>query len=132
MKRKNNAGFSLVEVLVAIAVLASVVIPVCSSMVLSVQVNKRAEDVLQARVAVSSAVETLMAQGITGESAAYDEADGTDAFPGVKVKTIKPEIPEGGMLACYIVEVTDDEGLVTVTTQIRAVEPQADEEGGAQ
>lgn len=130
MKRQQNAGFSLVEVLVAIAVLAAIVIPVCSSMVLSVKMNAKAEAVLQARVAVSSAVETLMAQGITCASNTYDEAEGTDRFPGVKVATKRPDIPEDENPVYYIVEVTDDNHLVTVATNIRAVEmPEAGGEG---
>ena len=129
--RRNNAGFSLIEVLVAIAVLAAVVIPVCSSMVLSVSVNAKAEAVLQARTAVSSAVETLMTQGITGESDAYDRVGDADLFPGVTVETAKQD-PDDETPAYYIVEVADDNQLVTITTKIRAVEPQTDEEGGAQ
>lgn len=132
MKRKNNAGFSLVEVLVAIAVLAAIVIPVCSSMVLSVQVNTKAEDVLQARVAVSSAVETLMAKGIEYDRDDYDKVDGADLFPGVEVKTTKPQLQEGEPLTYYIVKVTDDKHLVTITTNIRAVEPTATEEEGTE
>lgn len=129
MKRGQNAGFSLVEVLVAIAVLAAIVIPVCSSMVLSTKMNAKAEAVLQARVAVSSAVETLMAQGITQAPGTYN-----DLLPkvdvAIKVDEEADYYKDETQPTHYIVEVTDDDHLVTVTTNIRAVEmPEAGGEG---
>ena len=122
LKKQSNGGFSLVEVLVAIMVLSAIVIPVCSSILLSVRVNTKANDILQNRVAVSSAVETLMAQGITHPSDRYDIVivDGSeqDLFPGVTVETVAEQNePEP---AYYIVTVKDSDGLVTVTTKIRA------------
>ena len=126
MKEKNNGGFSLVEVLQAMMILAANVIPVCSGILLSVRMDTRANDVLQARVAVSSAVETLMAQGITHESAEYDIVEETDLFPDVSIET-KAE-PEGADPAsCYLVTVKDAKSLVTVTTKIHAA-PAASEE----
>jgi prepilin-type N-terminal cleavage/methylation domain-containing protein len=119
VKGKNNEGFSLVEVLLAMVILAVIVIPVCSSVVLSVRVNTKANDVLQNRVAVSSAVETLMAQGVTHPHDQYDVVEGTDLFPDVKISTSA----EGTEPAYYTVTVTDTNQLITVTTKIRAVEP---------
>lgn len=126
MKEKNNGGFSLVEVLLAMMILAAIVIPVCSGILLSVRMDTRANDVLQARVAVSSAVETLMAQGITHESNEYDIVEETDLFPDVSIET-KAE-PEGADPASYyLVTVKDAKSLVTVTTKIHAA-PAASEE----
>ena len=62
MKKKHNEGTSLIDVLVGIALLALVVIPTCTGLVLSVRINARAEQLLQDQLAVSSAVETLMAK----------------------------------------------------------------------
>ena len=134
MKGKNNAGFSMVEVLVAIAILAGIVIPVCSSLVLSLRINAKAEMMLQARIAVSSAVETLMAEGVTEASLDYRP----DKFSCVTIATVAvAESNESEVVAleeedeedeeapkplCYEVTVTDDAGLVTVTTYIRAGE----------
>lgn len=131
MKEKNNGGFSLVEVLLAMMILAAIVIPVCSGILLSVRMDTRANDVLQARVAVSSAVETLMAQGITHESAEYDIVEETDLFPDVSIET-KAE-PEGADPAsCYLVTVKDAKSLVTVTTKIHAAPaPQEENKGPA-
>ena len=39
MKEKNNGGFSLVEVLLAMMILAAIVIPVCSGILLSVRMG---------------------------------------------------------------------------------------------
>ena len=62
-KHNSTAGFSLIEVLVAITILGLVVVPIGSSLVLSFRLNARSEDMLQAQLAVSSAVETIMAEG---------------------------------------------------------------------
>ena len=131
MKEKNNGGFSLVEVLLAMMILAAIVIPVCSGILLSVRMDTRANDVLQARVAVSSAVETLMAQGITLESAEYDLVEETDLFPDVSIET-KAE-PEGADPAsCYLVTVKHAKSLVKVTTKIHAAPaPQEENKGPA-
>ncbi|MBO5128844.1 MAG: type II secretion system protein [Oscillospiraceae bacterium] len=133
MRRENNGGFTMIEVLVAIAILAGIVIPVCSSLLLSLRMNAKAEQVLQARLAVSSAVETLMAEGITGASTEYDVVDGSDRFPAVAVVTkLDAEAAysvNGEEPTHYIVEVTDNDGLVAVTTAIRAADLAAEEEG---
>lgn len=109
MKGKNNGGFSLVEILVAMAILASVVIPVCSSMLVSVRINAKAEAVLNARLAVSSAVETLRAEGYSEELEQLLEnetleisaaPDGTAPYYNIKV-AVKDEAGSGD----YLVEV---------------------------
>lgn len=81
-KQKHNQtdGFSLVEVVVAITILGFVVVPMMSGLLFSYQLNQRSDDKLQAQLAVSSAVETIMAEG-------FDEnADYTTRFPDVEVK----------------------------------------------
>lgn len=68
MKRnKWNAGYTLIEVLVAISILGIIVSPVCANLVMSLRVNNKTDEMLQAQLAVSSAVETLMAEGIAWE-----------------------------------------------------------------
>ena len=126
MKHKHNEGFSLIETLVAIVVLALCVVPTCSSLVLSYRLNAKTEQMMQAQLAVSSAVETLMAEGIDNSidfgsktEILYDvSSDGEiDRFPAVKV-VIKKEGSRNGIY--YSVTVTDNDELVTVTTTIRA------------
>ena len=125
MKKKNNEGFSLTEVLVAMAILTAIVIPVCSSLVLCSKLDARAEATLRARIAVSSAVERLSAAGITGASGSYDVVQGNDEYPDVKVSTT-----QGTDAAYYNVVVQDNQGLVTVTTCIRAAAPAEDNGAG--
>lgn len=67
MNVKDNKGFSLVELLVAIVIMAAFVIPTCSAFVLTARMNNKTDEMMQAQLAVSSAVETLMAKGITVE-----------------------------------------------------------------
>lgn len=130
MKSKHNDGFTLVELLVSIVILAAIVLPTCTSLVLSYRLNAKTEKMMQAQLAVSSTVEKLMAEGIDADRAAtvinqgggiYDFAwtDGvrseTDDYPGVKITVAD----DGGNGAYYFVTVSDDEDLVTVTTHIR-------------
>ena len=68
MKQKNNGGYSLIEVLVAISILGIIVSPVCANLLMSLRATEKTDEILQAQLAVSSAVETLMAEGIIKES----------------------------------------------------------------
>lgn len=138
MKKKHNDGFTLVELLVSIVILAAIVIPTCTSLVLSYRMNAKTAELTQAQLAVSSTVETLMAKGmdtdhiktIIDNSASdavimYDfawdseknELSKTDDYPDVII-TIDTEKSKDGY---YAVTVKDNDGLVTVTTHIRAV-----------
>ena len=110
MKGKHNGGFSLVEVLVAITLMASIVVPVCTSMLVAPRVNAKAEAMLEAKIAVSSAVETLLAEGIPADLDEYP-----DRFEGVTIDLIKVS----DEATYYNVVVTDEFGLVTVNTSIR-------------
>lgn len=90
-KHNSTAGFSLIEVLVAITILGLVIAPIGSSLVLSFRLNARSDEVLQAQLAVSSAVETIMAEGFdetkVGESNAADDAY-CERFPDVVVTVL--------------------------------------------
>lgn len=66
--KKHNGGYSLIEILVAISILAVIVVPTCTGMVMSFQMNAKANQLMQAELAVSSAVEELMAEGIREDS----------------------------------------------------------------
>ena len=128
MKKKHNEGFSLVETLVAITILALIVIPTCSGIIMAFRMNAKSDQLLQAQLAVSSAVETLMAEGIEKASGAYDvetvNGESVDRFPNVEVVT---ETVEGKpYYKVTVTSVADSD--VFVTTSIRAVEP----EGGSQ
>lgn len=109
MKLKNNAGYSLVEVVVAIAILALIIVPVSTGMVTAFKMNAKAEQLMQAELAVSSAVEELMANGIDGT---------VETYPNV---TIKTDLSDDGLY--YEVTVTSDNvSGVKVETYIRAVD----------
>lgn len=146
MKKKNNEGFSLVEVLVAIVILAAIVIPACTSLVLSHRINAKTDSMLRSQLAVSSAAEALMAEGINeeykhentdpDENYGYIEvpvSNGTkkyvDRFPEVFItinKPIKSEPTEGSNAQTqyhpyYEVKITSKEDPdVSVSTVIRA------------
>lgn len=138
MKRRHDEGFTLVELLVSIVILAAIVIPTCTSLVLSYRMNAKSKEMLQAQLAVSSAVEKLMAEGIEANRAqdiitnsqpetetmydfAWDSVNNqfseTDDYPNVII-TIDEENSKDGY---YALIVKDNDDLVTITTHIRAV-----------
>lgn len=124
-KHNQTAGFSLIEVLVAITILGLVVVPIGSSLVLSFRLNARSGDTLQAQLAVSSAVETIMAEGYNPDP----DADYEGRFPNVSI-----EHDENYQGAAYAVTVTalDDErnklDSISVDTYVRPAP--IEEEGG--
>ena len=134
MKRKNEAGFSLIEVLVSITILAAVVLPTCSALVLGIQLNDKTDALMRAQLSVSSAVETLMARGnpagtpATGDDGDYGNNGTTDLFPDVKIKVTPDNAANPEAASYYNVEVTSNDALVQVTTSVAASHGQ---EGGA-
>ena len=112
--KERTAGFSLLEVVVAIAIIGLISAPICSSLILAGRINAHSQAVMEAHLSVRTAVETLMKDGVTAESTDYL----TGAFPNVTVKTVKD-----GENPYYHVTVKDKhtEPLVTVETYVRAV-----------
>lgn len=112
--KERTAGFSLLEVVVAIAIIGLISAPICSSLILAGRINAHSQAVMEAHLNVRTAVETLMKDGVTAESNNYR----ADEFPKVTVKTEKD-----GDNPYYHVTVSDKptEPLVTVETYVRAV-----------
>ena len=113
--KERTAGFSLLEVVVAIAIIGLISAPICSSLILAGRINAHSQAVMEAHLNVRTAVETLMQDGVTEVSPAYHESE----FPNVTIKTEK----EDGSDPYYHVTVSDKrtEPLVTVETYVRAV-----------
>lgn len=111
MKDAKNraAGFSLIEVLAAITVLGLIAAPIGTSLVMSHRLNARSQQLMQAQLAVSNTVETLMAEGITGAADSYRPDD----FPEVRIRT-----EEAGAAYRVIVSSSNDDLDVTVKTYI--------------
>ena len=103
-------------------ILALIIVPVSTGMVTAFKMNAKAEQLMQAELAVSSAVENLMAKGIDGTPI----ADGT--YPGVDIEMTP--VKNGEEIMYYEVTVASEkaEG-VKVETCIRAVEPTEAGEG---
>ena len=132
MKKKHDEGFSLVEVLVAIVLLAAFVVPTCSALTMAARMNGRTEELMQAQLDVSSAVETLMAEGISSayQTLAVQSSDKTyeiidkAKYSGAIVKITAIEKTNGdGKTAepwCKVLVVSED-GLVSVETSVRVV-----------
>ena len=116
---RNNGGFTLIEVLISIVVLGLVVLPVCSSLVMATRINAKAESILDAKLAVSSAVETLMASGLEDET--------PPSLDGVKI-TID-EVEHAPYYKVKVVSEADKDIFVETYIRQTPTEP-AEEEGG--
>lgn len=116
--KERTAGFSLLEVVVAIAIIGLISAPICSSLILAGRINAHSQAVMEAHLNVRTAVEILMQDGVTKASSPYRESD----FPNVTIKTEK----EADSDPYYRVTVSDKptEPLVTVKTYVRAVSPE--------
>lgn len=112
--KERTAGFSLLEVVVAIAIIGLISAPICTSLILAGRINAHSQVVMEAHLNVRTAVETLMQDGVTQPSDNYR----ADDFPNVTVKTVKDSTNP-----YYLVTVKDNhtEPLVTVKTYVRAV-----------
>lgn len=112
--KERTAGFSLLEVIVAIAIIGLISAPICTSLILAGRINAHSQAVMEAHLNVRTAVETLMKDGVTAESKNYR----ADEFPNVTIKTEKD-----GENPYYHVTVSDKptEPLVKVETYARAV-----------
>lgn len=112
--KERTAGFTLLEVVVAIAILGLVSAPICSSLILAGRINAHSQVVMEAHLNVRTAVEILMQDGVTAESDEYRKNE----FPHVTIATKKVDGKP-----YYHVTVSDKptEPLVTVETDIRAV-----------
>lgn len=129
--RRRNAGFSLVEVLVAIVLLGAMVVPICTSLVVSLRINDKTDAMLQAQLEVSSAVEHLMAEGITGDfsdnlmeiqevpSWMTDDSRTWKMSPADQYSDVYFVVTPDASGTFYDVIVTDQDGLVEVETSIR-------------
>lgn len=115
--KERTAGFSLLEVVVAIAIIGLISAPICSSLILAGRINAHSQAVMEAHLNVRTAVETLMKDGVTEANPAYRKSD----FPNVTIKTEKD-----GENPYYHVTVKDNhtDPLVTVKTYVRAVSPE--------
>lgn len=113
--KERTAGFSLLEVVVAIAIIGLISAPICSSLILAGRINAHSQAVMEAHLNVRTAVEALMKDGVTAESNNYR----ADKFPKVTIKTKKG--PDGAPYYHVTVKDNHTEPLVTVETYIRAV-----------
>lgn len=75
-QKLNNAGFSLVELLVAMIILMIIVVPLLHSFVTAANVNGRAKKVLQATTAAQNIMEQIKASKISELRTATVDSDG--------------------------------------------------------
>ncbi len=124
MKKKHDGGYTLIELLVSMVLLAAVVLPACTGLILSHRMNAKTDALLQAQLAVSTTVETLMAQGITRAflqsleptAPAEDNHYTSEAFPDM-VFVLEFDLEH--LQTCYAITVMDAQKQVSVDTSVR-------------
>lgn len=148
--KRNNGGFSLVEIVVAMAMLGAFATAACTSLVLAHRMNGKTDSMLQAQLAVSSAIETMMAEGIDAtriqeNSTEYNPvtvADNVTITATQATEIVKDDAgnavkdAEGNevkvALPYYEVTVTSINESIQVTTHIREkYSPPVEDGGGA-
>lgn len=115
--KQNNRGFSLIETVVAMAILGAFTVSICTCLVLSLRMNEKTSTLLQEQMAVSSAVEELMAEGIDNDFTAQKTLIETRHPVSITATKANDSDPY------FNVTVTSNDGNVTVTTQIRKAVP---------
>ena len=116
--KQNNSGFSLVEIVVAIAILGLFAVSTCTSLVLGLRMNGKTEAMLEAQLAVSSAVETLMAEGIDPNRINSENSQYTYSSSDVTITAIAD-----ATYPYYEIIVSSIDNSVSVTTHIRKAVP---------
>lgn len=122
-KFKERCGAALLEVMISIAMLGLLMVPISSGILMSFRINQRSDEIMQARLAVSSAVETIMAKGI-------DNAEDIEALelPEVIIDTANVQCTSG----CWQIPVISENfGDIAVTVYVRDTEMRNDIGGGA-
>lgn len=76
-KKMNNKGFTLIELLIAIAILAVIVTPILKSMITSMKVNHKADDMLNETAVAQTVMEGI--QNMTLEEIATQFSTTTNA-----------------------------------------------------
>lgn len=140
--KRNNAGSSLVEIVVATAVMGILASAVCTSLMFGLRLNEKTDAQLKAQLAVSSAVETLMAEGIVQDANActvstkkdssnHDVIDesgnvtyiesGTialDEFPEISIQTFREKVGDDAEFPPYYkVIVATEQGNTEIITE---------------
>jgi type IV pilus modification protein PilV len=112
-REKRHSGFTLLEVLVSICILAIGILAVGSMQVMSIRGNANANQVTEASVWARDRMETLMAMAYTATSTDPGLTEGTyqdtDSPPGY---TIDWEITDGCATGC---DTPQDTKLIEVT-----------------
>lgn len=118
-KQANNrtAGFSLIEVMVAILILGLAVVPVCSSIITTYRINARGDALLKTQLAVSSKVEELMATGLSGP---VNETEDNITVVAVRARNADEDLPYYEVTVTGVMPNGSDN--ITVNTFIRHVE----------
>ena len=122
--KERTAGFSLLEVIVAIAIIGLISAPICTSLILAGRINAHSQAVMEAHLNVRTAVETLMKDGVTMKDGVMTKPSADDcakAFPNVTI--ITEEVVGKPYYRVTVSDKHTEEPLVTVETYVHAVSP---------
>lgn len=108
--RDNNSGFTLLEVMIAIAVMAAGIVPLLVTHAATVHNLRRARELTQAGMVAQSRIGTMEGLGFAalgGDDGSYEEAlMDVEQDEGIPYLTVKDEISEDEALLKAKVAVT--------------------------
>ena len=87
MRKTNNKGFSMTEVIVAVAVFLILAIPILSQLVLSVKNNSKAKASQYGINLAESEMELLKAVDLNAIAKIYNKSEDKDPTTGAVIKT---------------------------------------------
>jgi Tfp pilus assembly protein PilV len=124
-KIKSRSGFSLIETLLSALLFTFVVMTIGSSIIVSVRLNAKARRMTEARLAVSSAVETIMAKGVDKSLLPNSLAAGTPtAYPSPNGSVSVTLERDSSISTLYKITVTStNENSVAAETYVQEYEP---------
>ena len=102
MKKSNNRGFTLIDVICAVTILMLVVLPIFTGFLMAAKTNARMDRQLEARMTLQNLMEEIKAKG----TVAVDEPQITLSF--AKGNVDDTELPKGAYT------ITKEEGVITL------------------
>lgn len=113
MKHINNKGLSLVELLIAVVILAVIVVPLLHAFVTSARINAKSKKELRETAAAQDIMEGLKAYSVEDLAYQFNYPNGGINEYSLKFGIIDPLLVENGVtgLPTHVMELTDISGV---------------------
>lgn len=122
-KRMDNRGVSLVELLIAVVILAVIVVPLLRAFVMSARVNARSKTSLRETAMAQDIMEGLKAYTVEDLAYQFNYPNGGIKEYSLSFNVVSPSLIENGNagLSTHVYELTDSGGKFTDTDTDKSV-----------